>query len=70
MKKAGKKKGRDKNHREETGIERKEKDEEKQRYSWEEEPQEKKFYFDRDLFQTPKAEKQQRNDDYWYSNRS
>ncbi len=47
-----------------------EKDEEKQRYSWEEEPQEKKFYFDRDLFQTPKAEKQQRNDDYWYSNRS
>lgn len=47
-----------------------EKDEEKKRYSWEEEPQEKQFYFDRDLFNTPKAEKQRRDDDYWFSNRS
>ncbi|MDX1942516.1 MAG: rhomboid family intramembrane serine protease [Saprospiraceae bacterium] len=46
-----------------------EKDEEKQKYSWEEEPQEKQFYFDRDIFDTPKAEKQRRDDDYWYSNK-
>ncbi|MBK7871642.1 MAG: rhomboid family intramembrane serine protease [Saprospiraceae bacterium] len=47
-----------------------EKDEEKAKYSWEEEPQEKQFYFERDIFDTPKAEKQRRDDDYWYSNRS
>lgn len=47
-----------------------EKDEEKRRYSWEEEPQEKQFFFERDIFNTPKAEKQRRDDDYWFSNRS
>ena len=47
-----------------------EKDEEKQRYSWEQEPEEKQFYFDRNLFDTPKAERQKRDDDYWFSNRS
>lgn len=47
-----------------------EKDEEKQRYSWENESQEKQFYFDRNLFDTPKAERQRRDDDYWFSNRS
>lgn len=47
-----------------------EKDEEKQRYSWEKEAEDKQFFFDRNLFDTPKAEQQKRNDDYWYSNRS
>lgn len=47
-----------------------EKDEERQRYSWEEEVQEKQFLFDRDLFNTPKAQRQHRDDDYWFSNRS
>ncbi len=50
-----------------------EKDEEKPRYSWEDEPQEETFFLDRDAFEKSKIERERdRNNDFsnWFSNRS
>jgi membrane associated rhomboid family serine protease len=47
-----------------------EKDEEKVKYSWEQEPMERKNFFEQNIFDTPKAERQRKDDDYWFSNRT
>jgi membrane associated rhomboid family serine protease len=46
-----------------------EQDEEKVKYSWEQEPMERKNFFDPNIFDTPRAERQRKDDDYWFSNR-
>lgn len=42
-----------------------EKDEVKVKYSWEEEPLERKNFFESNIFDTPKAERQKKENDYW-----
>lgn len=50
-----------------------EKDEQKPKYSWEEEPEEEKFFFEKDTFEKTKVERESdRNNDFpsWFSTRS